>query len=182
MSDKTRTLERQNAPGSRAELCALLRQFRTALLVTHDPSSMPRGRPLAIARVDDDATVWFATADHSPKVLEIANDAAVAVICHRDRDEAWISLSGFATLSRDATQIRALWSVAMKPWFSGPDDPALALVRVRPARADYYDAAKPMIARAFELVKGLVTDAAPAPGTTKHVDLGRPSEPGRVSS
>lgn len=183
MSEKTRTIEaEENATGSRAELCAMLKQFRTALLVTHDEAGRPRARPLAIAKVEEDGTIWFATAVHSPKVLEITKDAAVAVICHRDRDEAWISLSGAAMLSRDRAKIAELWDVGMKAWFTGPDDPALLLVKVTPMHAEYYDAKKPMVARAFEMVKGIVTDAAPKTGTTKHVDLDRLSEPGRLSS
>jgi general stress protein 26 len=182
MSEKTRELEiEENETGSREELRDLLKQFRTALLVTHDDAGRPRGRPLAIAKIEDDATIWFATASHSPKVLEIANDAAVAVICHRDSDEAWISLSGAATLVRDRAKIAELWDVGMKAWFDGPDDPSLVLVKVKPSHAEYYDAKKPMVARAFEMLKGIVTNAPPKTGSTKHVDIGRLSEPGRLS-
>ncbi|MGZ3418957.1 MAG: pyridoxamine 5'-phosphate oxidase family protein [Polyangiales bacterium] len=182
MSDKTRQIEAQeNESGSRDELRELLKQFRTAFLVTHEGAGRPRGRPLAIAKVEDDATVWFATASHSPKVAEIANDAAACVLCHRDRDEAWVSLSGAATLVRDRAKIAELWGANMKPWFEGPDDPAIVLVKVKTAHAEYYESKKPMIARVFEMIKGMVTHAAPKIGQTKHFEVGRLSEPGRLS-
>jgi general stress protein 26 len=180
MSEKTRTIELQeNVSGRRDELRDLLLQFRTALLVTHDEVGRPRARPLAIAKVEDDGTVWFATAAHSPKVAELRQDSACAVICHRDRDEAWISISGTATLVRDREKINGLWDSWMRAWFEGPDDPALLLLKVSPSHAEYYEAKKPMVRRAFEMLKGMVTHSAPKTGVTKH--LFRLSEPGRLS-
>lgn len=181
MSDKTARAEAQNASGTRSELCALLADFRTAMLVTTDDRGFPRARPLAIARVEIDGRVWFATPEHTPKVHEIQSDAKVAVLCHRARDDAWISLSGRARLIRDPLMARTLWDAGMKAWFQGPEDPALLLIEVRPTHAEYYDAQKPLIARAIEMVKGMLTDEPPEMGVTKHVDLERLSEPGRLS-
>lgn len=182
MSEKTYEGEaRQNTEGSRTELRDLLRDFRTAMLVTIDAQGFPRARPLAIAKIEDDDRVWFATPEHSPKVGEIAADSKVAVLCHRTRDDAWISLSGTARLLRDPLMAADLWSVGLKAWFSGPDDPALLLIEVRPIHAEYYEAHKPMIARAVEMVRGILSNEPPDLGPTKHVVLDRLSEPGRLS-
>jgi general stress protein 26 len=181
MSDRSEKMnkgEAQNVTGTRAELRELLGQFRTALLVTTDDHGYPRARPLAIAMVEADGRVWFATNENTPKVTEIATDAKVAVLCHRSRDEAWISLSGTARLVRDMATARRVWHPELKAWFSGPDDPSLMLIEVRPKHAEYYEASKPMIARAFEMVKGMVTHEQPFIGATKHVTIERYSDPG----
>lgn len=181
MSEKTEKHEqKQNESGSREELRALLDEFRTAMLVTHDEHGLPRARPMAI--VDrDDTSVWFATTRPSPKVREIRDDEKVAVICHRSRDEAWISLSGRATLVNDPEKAKQVWDVGMQAWFSGPDDPALILVRVDPVHAEYYEPQKSLVGRAFEFAKGVVTNEPPKLGTVKHVDVERLSDPGRLS-
>lgn len=168
--------------GTREELGKLLGEFRTAILSTLDDHGMPRARPMAIVRCEPDGSVWFATSETSPKVAELARDNSVGVICHRSRDEAWISITGRARVMRDPAMAKELWNVGMKAWFTGPDDPALLLIQVTPVHAEYYEPSKPFVVRAFELVKGMVTNEPPKLGTTKHIDPNRLSEPGRLSS
>lgn len=182
MSEKSIKAEVElNGPGTREELLKLLSEFRTAILVTRDEEGLPRARPLSIVKCDEDGTVWFATAGHSPKVAELTTDQHVAVICHRTRDEAWISMSGVARTLRDPMKAKELWDASMKAWFSGPDDPALTLIRVTPSHAEYYEPKKPFLVRAFSFVKGMITREPPKVGTTKHVELDRLSDPGRFS-
>ena len=185
MSEKTHAIEeQQNTRGSRAELRDLLKEFDIAMLVTRDEQGVPRGRPMAVVAIDRDATVWFATADHAPKVQEIERDATVAAIFFRDRDKAWISLSGSAQLVRDRAKIREVWSPTMRAWFSDVDDPSILLIRVEPRHGEYYEPKKTVVGRVFEMVKGAVTGTPPATGPVKHVrqiDFDRLSEPGRLS-
>jgi general stress protein 26 len=183
MSDKSQKAERDlNTTGTREELTALLKEFRTGILVTRDDRGMPRARPMAIAKCEADGSVWFATSSHTPKVDEIVRDTNVAVICHRNRDEAWISLSGRAELVRDRKKLEELWDPSMKAWFESKDDPAILLIRVTPIHAEFYEPNKPFFARAFEFAKGVVTREPPKLGETKHLDLNRLSDPGRLSS
>jgi general stress protein 26 len=182
MSEKSIKAEVElNGPGTKEELVKLLGEFRTAILVTRDDEGMPRARPLSIAKCDADGTVWFATSDHSPKVAELARDEHVAVICHRTRDEAWISMSCLATTVRDPNKVKELWDASMRAWFSGPEDPALVFIRVQPIHAEYYEPKKPFFIRPFSFVKGVITREPPRIGTTKHVELERLSDPGRAS-
>jgi general stress protein 26 len=133
MSEKTHRAEHElNAPGTREELSKLLAEFRTGILVTRDDGGMPRARPLAIAKHDADGSLWFATPDHTAKVEEIARDGNVGVICHRTRDEAWISISGRAQLVRDRAKIKELWDASMKAWFAGPTIPPSSSFALRP--------------------------------------------------
>ncbi len=182
MSEKTTAVEDQeNATGSRGELKQLLAEFRSAMLVTRDDQGMPRARPMAIVRCDDDASLWFATSDHAPKVDEVARDPNVAVLCFRERDKAWISISGKASLVRDKKKTEELWDPMMKVWFTGPDDPSILLVRVAPVHAEYYESDQTFVGRVLEMAKGVIINAAPKMGTVKHVDLERLSEPGRIT-
>jgi general stress protein 26 len=182
MSEKSAKADTElDETGTVGELVELLKEFRTAILVTRDSKGLPRARPLALLRCETDGTLWFSTSP-SPKVDELAADSSVAVICHRPRDEAWVSVSGRARVMKDPAKAKELWNVGMKAWFEGPDDPALLLIEVKPAHAEYYEPSKPFVVRAFEMVKGMVTNEPPKTGTTKHVEMDRLSDPGRLSN
>lgn len=169
-----------DAHGDREELRALLESFDTAMLVTKDSRGMPRARPMAMRQRPNDLALWFLTPEDAPKVAEIAHDPFVAAIFYRDGDRAWISVSGRAAIIKDRARIKELWTPAMSVWFTGPDDPQIALIRVEPHAAEYYEPKGTKVKRLFELVKGALTHVTPDLGAVKHVDrvdLTRLSEP-----
>ncbi|MCA9595133.1 MAG: pyridoxamine 5'-phosphate oxidase family protein, partial [Myxococcales bacterium] len=45
-----------------SHLLDVVSQFETAMLVTHDLSGMLRARPMSIAEVEKNGTLWFFTA------------------------------------------------------------------------------------------------------------------------
>lgn len=168
----------QDVSGSLDELREVLAEFTTAMLVTHDTNGYPRARPMELLR--NDGELWFATRDDAPKVEELERDAKVACVFFRERDRAWISVSGSVQMVRDPVQARALWTPAMSPWLSSPDDPRLLLLRLSPAHAEYFEPAAGPIGHALEVIKGALTRRAKETGPVKHVEareLYRLSEP-----
>jgi general stress protein 26 len=110
----------------RAHFHSLLTQFSTAMLVTHGPEGCLRARPMAVARIEDDSSVWFITSRDSPKTAEIKEDRGVLVVCQNDRS-AYLSMCGQAELVRDQTKIDELWQELFKVWFpGGKEDPTLS--------------------------------------------------------
>jgi general stress protein 26 len=121
----------------REHLRHLIKEFKTAMLVTHTPSGALRARPLAIAdnRADD---LYFATAIDSPKVKEIEVDPHVNVSMQDGKQ--FVSLSGTARIATDRQLIEETWSEAWKVWFPlGKDDPSLCLLVVDVLDAEYWD-------------------------------------------
>jgi general stress protein 26 len=53
----------------------LLEDIGVAMLVTRTPEGQLRGRPMALAEVEPDGTLWFITGKHSAKVDELAADS-----------------------------------------------------------------------------------------------------------
>lgn len=145
----------------------ILRQFETAMLITH--SSIPqqaelalRARPMAIAQVDDNGDIWFLTGRHSGKVDDIAFHHDVHVTCQRDRD-FYLSLSGRANLVDDRNKLHSLWKEVYKTWFpDGIDDPDITLIRVQPISAEYWDnSGTKKIQYAIESIKAYLTGTKP---------------------
>jgi general stress protein 26 len=129
----------ENYPAEAKKFHDLLEKFGTAMLVTHTGEGGLRGRPMAIAQVDEDCRVWFFSLHESGKVHEIETSPQVAVTCQKDRD-VYLSITGSAILSRDRTKIEEMWNESYKVWFpEGKDDPDLVLIGVEPQEGEYWD-------------------------------------------
>lgn len=128
----------QPAPAELMEhFLRLLRGFDTATLITHTRERELHGRPMAIAAVDDDGTIWFLTRGDSPKVAEIAEDSRVMVSLQKEHQ--FVVARGRIQVVRDAKKIEELWSVADRIWFTSKDDPALVLLSFFCEDAEFWD-------------------------------------------
>ena len=145
----------------------LLKQFSTAMLVTHAGLDKLRARPMAIAQIEEDGRVWFITGAESAKAHEIEADTHVHIICQNDRS-AYLSLGGRAELVRDRAKIGELWQEPFRVWFpGGKEDPTIELIAVRPDEGEFWDN------EGFNKIKYLFASAkAYATGTTPEVAEG----------
>ena len=123
---------------TRDKLHELLADFDNAMLVTRTSTGELRARPMAVAQVADDGTVWFMTQHESGTVNEINRDDEVAVVLQSSK--RFVSLSGTATPVDDRRKIDELWKESWKTWFpEGKDDPSLCLLHVRGDKGEYWD-------------------------------------------
>ena len=150
------------SPGERAHFHELLKQFRTAMLVTHAGEGRLRARPMAFAKLDEDDRVWFITGAESAKAHEIGADTRVHLVCQNDRS-AYLSLSGHADLVHDRAKVAEVWREPFKVWFpGGQDDPEIVLVAVQPEEGEYWDnEGSNKIKYLFETVKAYATGTKP---------------------
>jgi general stress protein 26 len=116
----------------------LLEEFGLAMLVTRTGEGQLRGRPMALAEVEPDGTLWFATDRHSAKVDELAKDDHVVVTMQSKTK--FVSLSGTAAPVDDRARLARLWKAEWKVWFpNGKDDPNVVLLRVHGQVGEYWD-------------------------------------------
>jgi general stress protein 26 len=117
----------------------LLKQFQTAMLITHAGDGQLRARPMAIAEVADDGRVWFITGTESAKAHEISRDTRVHIVCQNDHS-SYVSISGRAALVHDRAKVVSLWREPFRVWFpEGKDDPNIALIEVQPESGEFWD-------------------------------------------
>ena len=120
------------------KLRELLKDFDAAMLVTRTAEGKLRSRPMALADVDADGTLWFLTQRDSGKMEELARDNHVNVSMQSKRK--FVSVSGTAAPVEDRAKVAKLWSESWKIWFpGGKDDPALVLLRVHGETGEYWD-------------------------------------------
>ena len=126
------------APVADDKLRELLQDFDVAMLVTRTAGGQLRSRPMALADVQPDGTLWFLTQRDSGKLEEIAQDKHVNVALQSKLK--FLSISGTATAVEDRAKVAEIWNESWKVWFpGGKDDPALLLVRVQGDTGEYWD-------------------------------------------
>lgn len=129
-------------PGSNPELehfLALLRKFETAMLVTDGSAEGMHARPMNIAEVDDDGTLWFISSAESHKVGEIAADSRVLILLQSSSQ--FVSCRGRIQLVRDRGKLDELWKDGYRLWFESKDDPQIVLLCFTTEEAEYWDSA-----------------------------------------
>ena len=116
-----------------------------------------RSRPMACLERQEDGTLWFMTSHSSEKADEIKAHAAVNLAYSDSGQSRFVSVSGHATISDDLEKKKQLWNSMAKIWFSGPEDPDLALVCVVPDGAEYWDVPHNKMVALFGWFKTMVT-------------------------
>ena len=142
------------APKPQQHFLELLCEFDIANVITRARAEEGglHGRPMAIAKVEDDGTLWFVTSVDSPKVLEIRDDSRAMVSLQNSRQ--FVSINGHFELVTDRAKVDELWKESYRVWFEGENDPELVLLRFTPFDAEFWDNAGARgIKYAFEAAK-----------------------------
>ena len=122
----------------RQRLKKLIGNFKTAMLVTRTEDGRLRSRPLAIAEVGEDGSLYFATAFDSQKTNDLHADAHVNVSMQNRR--RFVSVSGIGHIEVDRELVQRLWQESWRVWFpKGKSDPSLCILAVDPREATYWD-------------------------------------------
>ena len=126
------------ATEQRTRLREILDDAGTVMLVTHDRSGTSHIRPMAVAQVDEEGTIYLSTSIKTAKIAEIEADPRVDLVFQGKVQFA--TVSGKAAISHDRALINELWKESWKLWFpKGKDDPDLVILVVSPERGEYWD-------------------------------------------
>ncbi len=117
-----------------------------------------RSRPMSTQQFQENGEIWFFTSDETHKVEEIQQDNRVNVAYSKPSDNAYVSVSGTATLVKDRAKIEELWNPILKAWFpKGLEDPHLALLKISVEDAEYWDSPNSTVVQLVGFVKALVS-------------------------
>ncbi|WBU39083.1 pyridoxamine 5'-phosphate oxidase family protein [Homoserinibacter sp. YIM 151385] len=149
----------------------ILRSGRTAIVTSRGSGGALHSRPLALLEAEEfEGTLWFLTFDPSTKTDEIRRHPEVNVSVADDK--GYLSLSGAGSVDRSQARIDQLWNPFADAYFEGGrEDPAVAVLRVDVATVEYWDTDKPAVAKAFQVVKGILTRQEPDLGENRRVEL-----------
>jgi general stress protein 26 len=127
--------------GPREHVHAILRELSEVMLVTGNRGkdiSSAHARPMAIAKLCDDCTLWFLTDLDTPKVDEAMRTNAGIVT--GQTEDRFVSIKGSFEVTQDATKINEVWSAEAESWVPrGKDDPYLGILVFKPIEAEIWD-------------------------------------------
>ncbi|MEH3052666.1 MAG: pyridoxamine 5'-phosphate oxidase family protein [Patulibacter minatonensis] len=149
----------------------LMADARLAMLTSVDGGAGRLvSRPMAVQEVEDDGTVWFFASDESPKADQLAADPSVNVAF--TGGSSWVSLAGRGEIVHDREKVHQLWNAGVEAWFpDGPDSDDVALLRVTPESAEYWDTPGGKVASVLAFAKSKVTGERPDIGESGVVEL-----------
>jgi len=154
---------------SKKKLQELIKDIKVAMLTTVSKSGQLRSRPMATQDVHVDDALWFITHTNTAKVAEVSQQEQVNLVYMDVKSQRYVSISGFGQTYRDTAKVNELWNPLMKAWFpKGPDDPMIAVMKVVPEYAEYWDAPSYSIVQLFGFIKAAVTGEAYKEEGTEH--------------
>jgi len=164
-----------------ADLYSLIDGIEVAMLTTRRPDGQLVSRAMQTQRRTSGADLWFVASIESNIFEELAGDPHVNLSYYRDRTREWVSVSGYAILSRDRDLIRGLYKPDWKIWFAAregdanprhdgsPNDPRIALILVEAESVTYMKVTKPKPVVLFEVARAMVTGSPPKVGSIRTV-------------
>ena len=148
----------------RAHLWKLIKDTRPAMFTTrHSHNGHLHASPMTTqnADIDADDCLWFFMSRRSGTASDLVGEVDVNVSYANHGSDSYVSVSGRARIVDNPAKARALWSKMADAWFSGPDDPDLALVRVDITHAHYWDVKESKLVQLYEMAKAAFTGKPP---------------------
>lgn len=139
------------------KLKSLIEGIDFCMLTTIDGGHL-RSRPMSTQEFESSGELWFFTSENTHKVDEIKADNRVNAAYSKPDDNAYISVSGTAEISKDRAKMEELWNPILKAWFpEGLDDPELCLLKVSVEEAEYWDSSNSTLVQIAGFLKAMVT-------------------------
>lgn len=155
------------ADNDAARVWELMEKISICMLTTQDGEQI-RSRPMgAYVRREEDA-VYFLSDARRHKDDEIRENPNVCLAFADGHN--FVSVTGSATVSRDATKIRQLWSTPAKAWWDSPNDPNIRLLTVRPNDAEFWEGPNQVVA-SIKMMAAAATKTRPQMGENRKVAM-----------
>jgi general stress protein 26 len=154
------------------KLKELVESVHICMYCTIEHGSDMASRPMGTAKIEDDGTIWFFTTDHSGAAEEAGKEAEVCLNYSHPGKNTYLCLMGQSELVFDKAKMTELWNPMLKTWFpDGVETENIALVKVTPRSAHYWDSDASRLRLLFSFLKAQVTGEAAHGTEGDHGDL-----------
>lgn len=97
-------------------------------------------RPMATARVDEDANIWFFSNEFrgNKAIVDFSEDQTVYLLYAHPGKDVYVNLIGNCEVVYNRDKMKELYNPVIKAWFpDGLNDPDMCLLKVRAKEAHY---------------------------------------------
>src|SRR6478736_8730150 len=148
----------------------IIEKVGVAMLTTHSAEGL-RARPVEARPDRTDGLIWFVTDVRSGKEHEIEAEHDVGLVFIDAKAKAYLSITARAEVRQDHAKAAEIWKRTDNMWWSGPDDPNVCVLRVRPLTAELWDGPASAAVAAFEFAKARITGKKPNLGENRKVTV-----------
>ena len=150
----------------------IVEDVKTCMFITNTAGNNEHTRPMATIEVEDNGTLWFYTDVRSIKVEEVNDQHTVHLVYAHPGKSAYLDVWGKAEVITDKQQVVDKWSPVVKAWFpDGITDPNLALLKVQPQEAYYWEAESGQMVQFFKMAASIVTGKRLAEGAEGSLNI-----------
>lgn len=154
-----------------AKLWSLIKDIKTAMLVTVDPDGLLSSRPMGTQQVEFDGDLWFFTQKSSGKMRSLEQNPEVN-LSYASKEGRFVSVSGRATFVDDKAKKEELWNPAYKIFFPlGLEDPDMVLLKIGVHAAEYWDSPSGPV-KVLNFAKAFFTKNPNELGENKRIQIG----------
>jgi general stress protein 26 len=155
----------------------ILAKNSVGMLTTRGAQGL-RARPLE-ARPDRDAgLILFVTDVRGLKDDEIEADAHVGFTVIDADDNAYLSITGLAAISRDSITAAKIWKTTDDVWWpDGPRDRNVRVLSIEPITAELWDGPSSTLVAVYEFARARLTGQKPDLGENRKVVVPMTGEP-----
>ncbi len=147
----------------------LVEDIDFTMLTTIDDAGNLVSRPMSTRQMDESGDIWFFTAEDTEKVEEAKKHHQVNLAYCDAKGMRYVSVAGNASVVHDRAKMEELYSPSLDIWFvDGLETPGIALLKVTPVVAEFWEPAKGKVALAAGALKALVTRDTPDDDTMHH--------------
>jgi general stress protein 26 len=156
---------------SQQKVVEIMRSDRFCMLtsVGADDQGRLHSHPMTPQEVTDGGEVWFFIDTTSEQAANINAEKRINLAF--SDGSTWLSVTGHGSVVHDRAKVEELWNSMVEAWFpDGKDSPNVALLRVEPDSAEYWDTPGGRVASTLAFAKTKITGDRPS-GHSESVEL-----------
>ena len=147
---------------AREQLFERLKKTPVAMAVTTDAGGGVRVRPITTQEAEPGGVLWFFIPLDGGLADDVKARPDVMLLYAEPGDNAYVALSGQASVVVDPARAKRLWSPLAGAWFTeGPEDPRLAFLRVDLERGEAWESTEGKVLEFLRMAKAAITRTPP---------------------
>jgi general stress protein 26 len=141
------------------------------MLTSRTSSGDFHARPVEARPERGESCVYVVTDLRSAKEYEIESDPRFGLTFTDQQTNAYLALTGRATVISDPATIKKYWRTTDSIWWTGPDDPNVCVIRAELSSGSLWDGPASKAIELFEFIKAKVTGEKPNLGENRKADI-----------
>jgi general stress protein 26 len=152
---KEKNHEDLHGAGAVKKIKELVKNGQACFFCTSESNGSEHTRPMSVLKIDEEAHLWFLSANDSHKNQELSHNTHVKLYFQGSSHSDFLLLEGSAQVSKNKEKISELWSPELKTWFTeGKDDPRISVIHFIPSGGYYWDTKHGMAVAGVKMLLG----------------------------